>query len=345
MNLLELTKLVGGRLEGDNGAEVVRVASLADAGAEDVSFLSDERHASELAKTKAAAVLVPRRYNKDKPAGAMVFVDDVNVALEELLAAFAKSPDVPMVGVHESAVVDATVEIGDSAAIGANAVIGANAIVGDGTVISAGCVIGRDVLIGNNCKLWPNVVINYGCELGNNVMIHANSTIGTDGFGYRLVDGKHKKIPHIGKVVIQDDVEIGANSCVDRAKFGKTVIGPGTKIDDLVMVAHNVRIGANCLLTAQIAIAGSSELGDYVVMGGQAGVADHIKIGDGAMIGGRGGVTRDVAPGAKVTGVPARDVNKHYRELSLIKKLPEMAKELKQIRKQLDKSAVTKDNS
>ena len=345
MNLSELAKLVGGRLEGGGSTEVVRVASLAEAGAEDVSFLSDERYAAELAKTKAAAVLVPLRYNKDRPAGAMVFVDDVNVALEKLLAAFEEAPDVPMAGVHESAVVDTTAKIGDNAAIGPNVVVGAGANVGAGTVISAGCVIGRDVLIGNNCRLWPNVVINYGCELGANVMIHANSTIGTDGFGYRLVDGKHKKIPHIGKVVIGDNVEIGANSCVDRAKFGKTVIGRGTKIDDLVMVAHNVRIGSNCILTAQIAIAGSCELGDYVVMGGQSGVSDHIRIGDGAMIGGRGGVTRDVAPGGKVTGVPARDIREFHREYLLIKKLPEMAKELKQIRKQLDKSAVTKDNS
>jgi UDP-3-O-[3-hydroxymyristoyl] glucosamine N-acyltransferase len=208
-------------------------------------------------------------------------------------------------------------------------------------------VLGRDVEVGDNCHLWPNVVINYNCRIGNNVIIHANSTIGTDGFGYRLRDGRYRKVAHIGTVVIEDDVEIGANSCVDRAKIGQTVIGRGTKIDNLVMIAHNVKVGQNCIIVSQTGIAGSSELGNYVVLAGQSGVCDHVKIGDQVMLAAKSGISTGarIEAKARLAGMPAQDFVKFYRELSLIHKLPEMAKELKRITKQLNESTTTKDNS
>jgi len=177
------------------------------------------------------------------------------------------------------------------------------------------------------------------------VIIHGNTTIGTDGFGYRLVDGRHQKIPHIGIVVIEDEVEIGSNSCVDRAKFGKTVIGRGTKIDNLVQIAHNVQVGENCIIVAQVGIAGSSRLGNYVVLAGQVGVSDHVTIGEGVIAGAQSALHRDVEPGAKVVGSPFRPVKTFFRELMLVEKLPEMAKEIKLLRKQLDEIGNSKDDS
>ncbi|MFC1783818.1 UDP-3-O-(3-hydroxymyristoyl)glucosamine N-acyltransferase, partial [Planctomycetota bacterium] len=189
------------------------------------------------------------------------------------------------------------------------------------------------------------VVINARCVLGDNVIIHANSTIGTDGFGYRLVEGKHRKIPHIGVVVIEDDVEIGANSCVDRAKFGKTLIGRGTKIDNLVQIAHNVQIGEHSIIAGQSGVGGSSRLGKYVVLGGQCGVSDHVNIGDGVMAGAQCGMQWDVEPGAQIVGTPYRPVKTFFREFSLIKKLPETVKEIKRLRKQVEDIGSPKDDS
>jgi UDP-3-O-[3-hydroxymyristoyl] glucosamine N-acyltransferase len=347
MKLKELAEKIGGKIQGDGQLEIKTVASLSEASPDEISFLSDVRYSSELSQTKAAAVIVSRNYDKELPACAVVFVEDVEIALEELLQLWAQRPDVPSVGVHPGAFVDSTAKLAEGAAIGAGAVIGAGVRIGSETIISSGCVLGRDVEIGDNCYLWPNVVINYNCRIGNNVIIHANSTIGTDGFGYRLRDGRHCKVPHIGTVVIEDDVEIGANSCVDRAKIGRTVIGRGTKIDNLVMVAHNVHVGQHCILVAQVGIAGSSQLGNYVVLGGQSGVADHVKIGDQVMVAAKSAVTSDeeIKAKARLVGIPARDFVTFYRELSLIHKLPEMARELKQIKKQLNESASAKDNS
>jgi len=347
MKLKELAEKISGKIQGDGQLEIRTVASLSEAGPDEISFLSDVRYSSQLSQTKAAAVIVPRNYDKELPAGAVVFVEDVEIALEELLRLWAPRPDVPAVGVHPGAFVDSTARLAEGVAIGAGAVIGAGVSIGKGTIISSGCVLGRDVEVGDSCHLWPNVVINYNCRIGNNVIIHANSTIGTDGFGYRLRDGRYRKVPHIGTVVIEDDVEIGANSCVDRAKIGRTVIGRGTKIDDLVMIAHNVKVGQNCIIVSQTGIAGSSELGNYVVLAGQSGVCDHVTVGDQAMLAAKSGIATGAKIDAKarLAGTPAQDFVKFYRELSLIRKLPEMAKELKRITKQLDESATAKDNS
>ena len=346
MKLGEIARRLEGRLDGDETVAVEWIASLTEAGPKDVSFINDSRYTDQVARTHAAAVIVPRNFN-GMTNSALLFVDDVDDALERLLLIFAAPLDKPESGVHEMACVDPTAQIGSDAAVGAGAVIGANAVVGAGSVICPGCVIGRNVQIGDNCYLWPNVVINQGCVLGHNVIIHANSTIGADGFGYRMIKGEHRKIPHIGIVVIEDDVEIGANSCVDRAKFGRTVIGRGTKIDNLVQIAHNVRIGQHCIIVAQSGMAGSSELGNYVVLAGRCAVSDHAKVGDGAQMGPRSAIYsgNEIKPGAKVMGSPIRPFRTYFRELSLIRKLPEMARQIKQLQKLIDKNADTKDHS
>ena len=344
MKLSELAEHIGAEpLDGSN-VEVRNLASLQDAGPDEVSFLSESRYAREVGATKAAAVIVPTDFD-DSVDVTLLRVADVDDALETMLHLFAPATDPAAAGIHETAAVATTAKIDPSASVGSNVSIGANAVVGAKSVISAGCVIGHHVIIGDGCLLGPNVAIYHSCRLGNNVIIHANTTIGADGFGYRLVEGRHRKIPHIGVVVIEDDVEIGANSCIDRAKFGETRVGRGTKVDNLVQIAHNVRIGENCIVVSQVGLSGSVRLGNYVVLGGQCGVADHVTVGDGTMAGAQCGIPSDLGPGLKVVGSPATEFGRFFRELAVAKKLPELARELKQLKKQINKSADAKNNS
>jgi len=345
MKLSELAEQIGAELKGDNIA-VERIASLQEAGPGDISFFNDLRYADQVAQTQAAAVIVPSDFDGPTDA-ALLYVDNVDEALERLLAVYAPPPDKPPVGIHEAAFVDPSAQLGSDVAIGAGTAIGSNVKVDSGTVISAGCVIGRDVTIGARCFLWPNVVINSGCTLGDNVIIHPNTTIGADGFGYRFAGGAHRKIPHIGTVVIEDDVEIGANCCVDRAKFGRTVVGQGTKVDNLVQIAHNVKIGKHCILVSQTGVAGSSQLGNYVILAGRCGVSDHVKIGDGVMAGPGTGIAShsEIESGSKVMGMPYRPFTRYYREVSLIQKLPDIDRRLKRLERQKDKSDSPKDHS
>jgi len=345
MKLSELAEQIGAEFKSEDIA-VERIASLQEAGPRDISFLSDLRYAEQVAQTRAGAVIVPLDFDGTTDA-ALLYVTNVDEALEHLLSIFALPLDKPPVGIHPLAFVDPSAQVAEDVAIGASAVIGSNVKVGTGTVISAGCVIGRDVSIGEQCFLWPNVVINQGCSLGNNVIIHPNTTIGADGFGYRFANGIHRKIPHIGIVVIEDDVEIGANCCVDRAKFGRTVVGRGTKVDNLVQIAHNVNIGSHCILVSQTGIAGSSQLGNYVVLAGRCGVSDHVKIGDGVMAGPGTGIAShsEIESGSKIMGAPYRSFTRYYREVSLTQKLPDIDRRLKRLERQKDKSDSPKDHS
>ena len=343
MKLSELAKHIGAQPPSGPDVDIRAVASLQDAQSDEVSFLSDLRHAQSLTTTKAAAVIVATDFASSTDAP-LLRVADVDEALDQTLDLFAPPAPPQPTGVHETAVIDPTANIHPDASVGPHVTIAANASVGAGSVISPGCVIGHDVTIGEHCFLAANVVIYHHCRLANNVIIHANTTIGADGFGYRLVAGRHRKTPHIGIVLIEDNVEIGANVCVDRAKFGRTVIGSGTKVDNLVQIAHNVHIGENCILVSQVGLSGSVHLDDYVVLAGQCGVADHAHIGKGVMAAAQCGITGDIEPGLKVVGSPATEFRRFFRELAAAKKLPEMAREMKQLKKQIENSAETKDN-
>jgi UDP-3-O-[3-hydroxymyristoyl] glucosamine N-acyltransferase len=223
-------------------------------------------------------------------------------------------------------------------------VISDGAEVGENSIIAAGCKIGENSKIGKNCRFDGNVVVYHNCTIGNNVIIQANSTIGSTGFGYSFIDGSHRLIPHNGGVVIEDFVEIGANCCVDRAKFGNTVIGAGTKIDNLVQIAHNVTIGKCCLIAAQVGISGSCKIGDGVVLAGQVGLVDNIEIGDGTMIGAQAGVMSGTAAGARIVGSPAMDIRAAMKVFGLMKRLPEMAESLKQLHKRIEGLEAAKDD-
>lgn len=338
----EIAALVGGRAEGEPARRVVNVAPLNTAGPDALSWLGNPKYAGELTTTRAAAVLVPETC--DIPAGLTVIrVADPDLSLCKVLALLAPIRDRVEPGVHPTATVapDARVR---GAAIGPHVVVGARSSIGEHTQLHAGVFIGADVTIGRNCVLWPNVVIREDTTIGDRVVIHPNTTIGADGFGYLQRGGAHVKIPQVGTVAIEDDVEIGANACVDRARSGVTRIGHGTKIDNLVQIAHNVEIGPHCIVVALSGLGGSCVVGDHVMIGGSVGISDHVRIGRGAMIAAKAGVPNDVADGQRVAGVPAMEARRFWRLVSLMSELPEWSRTLRAIEERLKTLESAKDN-
>ncbi|MCX5633900.1 MAG: UDP-3-O-(3-hydroxymyristoyl)glucosamine N-acyltransferase [Phycisphaerae bacterium] len=341
-SVAQLAKIAGAELIGSGTSEVCRVAPFESAGADCVTFAADDELLKNISACKAAAVIVNKKIDSAVP---LLVVDNVERALIKVLREFMPQLDKPPAGIHKSAVVDEGVSIDKTTSIGPLACIRKGAKVGEGTVIGAGCKVGQNSIIGSDCRLEDNVVVYHNCNIGNNCIIGANSTIGATGFGYYFIDGQHQLIPHTGGVIIEDCVEIGANSCIDRAKFGNTVVGAGTKIDNLVQIAHNVIVGKCCLIAAQVAVAGSSKLGNGVVLAGQVGIKDHTTIGDGTRIGAQAGVISDIEPNKKIVGSPAMDIKEFFRRIILVQKIPEMNKQLKQLIKKVEEIEAAKNNS
>jgi UDP-3-O-[3-hydroxymyristoyl] glucosamine N-acyltransferase len=326
----------------DRRKSISGVCSLEAAGDGDVTFLASDKHRASVDKSAACAFIVAERIDGlTKP---QLIVKNVNAALIEALNIFAPKLPPLIEGIDPTAKIAPTANIDKSASVGAHAVIANGVEIGEHSVINSGCCIGHNTKIGNNCRLDSNVVVYHNCQLGNNVIIQANTTIGSVGFGYSFIDGSHRLIPHNGGVIIEDFVEIGANCCIDRAKFGNTVIGAGTKIDNLVQIAHNVIIGKCCLIAALTGISGSCKLGDGVVLAGQVGLADNIEIGDGTMVGAQSGVMSSVPAGQKLAWTPAIEKSKAIRIVGTALKLPEIASQLKQIARRLDKLEVAEDD-
>jgi len=299
-----IAERVGGQVEGDASASLTNVAAVADARQTDLTFAVDASRVRQLAGCRAGAALVPR---EAEVAAAMplIRVADVEAALATVLATLAPPDDVPPPGVHPSAVVDGTAELGEGVAVGPHAVVGAGARVGAGSVLCAGVSVGAEAVLGRDVVLRESAVVGARCRLGDRVRIGPNATVGHDGFGYYSREGVHHAVPHIGNVVIEDDVDLGAGACVDRAKFGSTWIGAGTKMDNFVQIAHNCRVGPGCLLAAHAALGGSVRLGRHVSIGGHAAVAPNVTVGDGVRCAGLAGVHGDVPAGAEICGIPA----------------------------------------
>jgi UDP-3-O-[3-hydroxymyristoyl] glucosamine N-acyltransferase len=318
------------------------VGSVGAAGESDVTFIRDDKYTTGLKNSRAGAVIVGRCL--EDLAKPQLVVKNVDAALIGALNLFAPKLKGPVEGIDPSARVGQDVKIAGGVAIGACAVVDDGAEIGQSTVIGSGCKIGENSIVGKNCRLDSNVVVYHNCCIGDNVIIQANSTIGSIGFGYAFINGAHKLIPHNGRVVIEDSVEIGANCCIDRAKFGDTVVGAGTKIDNLVQIAHNVVIGKCCLIAGLVGLAGSCKLGDGVVLGGQTGLADNIEVGDGAMVGGQSGVTRNVPAGRQVVGRPAIEFREALRISSFTMRLPKLAARLKELTKRVERLEAAKDD-
>ncbi|MDW8223728.1 MAG: UDP-3-O-(3-hydroxymyristoyl)glucosamine N-acyltransferase [Gemmatales bacterium] len=341
----EIAAWIHGRVIGDPQRVVKAARALSDAGPEDVTFLDNERALKPAMRLQAAAILT-RPGLLSANGGANKFSPDLtNITIIETadpLAAFVQVyqrlhglPPAPRQGIDPRAVIHPTVRLGRDVEIGPGAFIGEGTVLGARCRIYPGVVIGRFCTLGDDVTLYPNVVIYDGCTLGHRVTVHANSVIGADGFGYRQQNGRHEKIPQLGGVVIEDDVEIGACTTIDRGTFQPTRIGAGTKIDNLVQIAHNCRIGRHNLLVGQVGLAGSVTTGDYVVLAGQVAVRDHCTIGDGVVAGARAGIIEDIPAGQRVLGEPAMPEREYKRLVLLFMKLPEMRQQLEQIRKHL----------
>ena len=342
----ELAKQLKAELIGEGSGLIRSVGPLGAANQAAVTFVTGDKFLNELKQSRAGAVLVVKPVVPDKiGATPQLVVKNVNAALIEALKIFAPKLQPAIPGVHPAAVVAQQVKLGKNVSIGPCAVIETGVEIGDNTIIASGCKIGQNTKIGVNTRLDSNVAVYHNCVIGNSCIILANTTIGSTGFGYYFIDGAHRLIPHNGIVVIEDFVEIGANCCVDRAKFGETRIGAGTKIDNLVQIAHNVIIGKCCLIVALVGIAGSAKIGDGVVIAGQAGVADNVEIGNGAVICAQAGVIGNVQPGKQVFLMPAVDRQEGLRAFAAMLRLPKLIEQVKQLSARVEKLEASKDNS
>ncbi len=333
LSLGEIARLVGGRLEGPDDRTIRRAAGIEDAGPDEITFVANRRYRGALAQTRAGAVLLPP--DLACPRGvACIRVSDPYAALVRVLLAFDPGPP-ELDGIHATAVVGEGATLASGVALGPHVTVGRGARLGARTRVAAGCVIGEAASLGEDCYLHPRVVVAHRCVIGNRVVVHAGAVIGADGFGYAPVDGVFCKVPQLGIVNVEDDVEIGANACIDRATFGETRIGRGAKIDNLVQVAHNVAIGEGSALAAQSGIAGSTRIGKGVRLGGQAGLAGHLRVGDGASIAAQAGVIGNVDSGETVSGYPARPHRDMMRVEAIVQRLPEFLKRLKALEQKL----------
>ena len=322
-------------VEGDGSTAIHGVAGVRDGGPGDIAFVSQVRYAADAAASRVSALIVAKDWNR--PASCVLIrVEKPEVAFAQVALWFAPPAIKRAPGVHPTAVVAHDAKLGRDVHVGPLVVIESGASIGDRTVILAQCHIGQGVIIGQDGLIYPQVSIREYCQLGHRVIVHNGTVIGSDGFGYDVdKQGVRHKIPQIGIVVIGDDVELGANVTIDRARFGKTRIGNGVKVDNLVQIAHNVVVGENAVIVAQAGVAGSTMIGTKAVLAGQAGVAGHLVVGDGAVVGAQAGVTKDVAPGAYVTGYPAAPHKEAAEMHAHINRLPQLKARVAELEKRI----------
>lgn len=331
----ELARRLGGKLQGDDAKVILCVATLEEAGPDALAWVGSPEFLPKVAESKAGVILVPEGCSLPVDR-TVICVADPDAALCDVLEYLAPPTDDIPPGVHPQATVssDAVVE---GAAVAAHVSIGSHAVIGPGTQLHPGVYVGNHAIIGCDCVLWPNVVVRERVTIGDRVIIHPNATIGADGFSYLQRGGKHRKIPQIGTVVIEDDVEIGANSTIDRARSGETRIGRGTKIDNLVQIGHNVDVGQDCIIIAQVAIGGSASLGHHVVLSGQVGILDHRHLGNGVQIAVKSMVLRNVPDGQVWRGIPAIENRLFLRQQASLRKLPDMVHRLRQLERRVQR--------
>jgi UDP-3-O-[3-hydroxymyristoyl] glucosamine N-acyltransferase len=334
--LAELAELVGGRVEGDPERAVEAIRSLESAGPRDLSFLKDPRYRGQAAASAAGALLVGASLADAPTLGRdLLIADDPSWALARLLAHFHPAERRPP-GVHPTAILEPGCTVDPAAHVGPYAVIGAGSRIAAGAAVLAFVAVGRGCGVGEGVVLHPHAVLYDGTEVGAGSIVHAGAVLGADGFGYATHGGAHHKVPQVGRVVLEGDVEVGANSTIDRATLGETRIGAGTRIDNLVQVGHNVEVGRHCILCGQAGIAGSARLGSYVVLAGQSGVAGHIELGDGAQVAAKSAALASVEPRTAVAGIPAIEMRKWRRQTVLLSRLDEIVRRLRAVEKRME---------
>jgi len=329
----ELAASSDGQLIGDPALKITGAASLSEAAQGEISFFTDRKYIGLLRKTRASAIFVPPDFSEPINA-AQIRVSNPMKAFEQVLLKFAPKPITFAPGIHPSAIVDPSVQLGDQVSIQPLAVIAPGAKIGDDTIIGGGSYVGHETVIGSACHIHPNVTIRERTRIGSRVIIHSGAVIGADGFGFEMVDGRHQKIQQLGIVQIDDDVEIGANTTVDRARFGRTWIQQGVKIDNLVQIAHNVVIGKNSVIVAQTGISGSARVGEHVTIAGQVGIVGHIEIADGTIIAAQSGIAKSV-PGGVWFGSPAVPFAERKQQIAWIHRLGKLFARVKKIEKKL----------
>lgn len=331
-SLDELAARLGGEVVGSGSLVVAGVRPLADAGPEHLSFYHNRRYLQAAQASLAGGLLVA---SSEGFAGRnLLVVREPYAALAEVLALFHPS-DRPAPGVHATAVVASSAALGEGVSIGGHAVVGERAVIGERAVVGAGCFIGDDACIGQDTILHPHVVVEPRCQVGARCVLHAGVVIGSDGFGFATVRGEHRKVPQVGIVVLEDDVELGANVCVDRATLGETRIGRGSKVDNLVQIAHNVRVGEGSLLVAQSGISGSTELGHHVVMAGQSGAVGHLRLAERTVVTAKTGVTEDTRPGETVSGFPSRPHREWLKAMAHLYQIEDLKRRISELERRL----------
>ncbi|MES2439109.1 MAG: UDP-3-O-(3-hydroxymyristoyl)glucosamine N-acyltransferase [Verrucomicrobiota bacterium] len=345
LTLSELAQWIDGDIvRGGLDLSLTGMAALDAASPHDVSFLGNEKYHGQFLETKAAAVIVPRGVTDGPEGTALIAVENPSLAFAVVVRHFAAATRKFVPGIHPRAFVDPSAMLDPTKVrVQAGAVVLAGATVGDGSDLGPNCVISDDAVIGKDCRIMANASVRERCILGDRVILQPGAVIGSDGYGYEFSEGRHAKIDQVGIVEIGDDVEVGANTCIDRARFGKTLIGEGTKIDNLVQVGHNVVMGKHCLIVALCGIAGSTRLGNYVTMAGQVGTVGHVVIGDKATLTGRTGVTTSLEGGQVYSGRPAKPFREEMKLRANVRRLPKLMERVKAIENALKISSKDQD--
>ncbi|MBU1090785.1 MAG: UDP-3-O-(3-hydroxymyristoyl)glucosamine N-acyltransferase [Candidatus Omnitrophica bacterium] len=332
-SLKEIAKIIGGEVVGDDSVVITGASGIKEACKGEITFVANPKYFSLIEKTQASAIVAPLEIeNSSKP---IIRIENPSLAFTKIISSFMPNGVIHPKGIHSRAVIGKDVALGKNVAIGPYAVIEDNVAIGENSIIYSGCYIGHHTKIGSDSLIYSNVSIREYTAIGKRVIIHSGTVIGSDGFGFATIKGGHHKIPQVGIVEIGDDVEIGANVTIDRARFDKTVIGRGCKIDNLVQIAHNVAIGENCIIVAQVGISGSTTLGKNVTLAGQAGLVGHITVGDEAVVGAQGGVTKSIPPKTFVSGYPARPHDEAMRVHACTKHLPKLFETVKKLEKKI----------
>jgi len=337
ITLEELARELKGELAGDGSVVVKNIRDIEEAREGDLAILLAKKYEKLLEKTSASACVIPETLKKSFSIPT-IKCKNPNLAFKKAAELILKREKNRLTGIHEKAAIGEKVTLGENVSVGAFAVLEDGCEVGSGTTISANTYVGRSVKIGKDCLIYPSVTILENVRLGDRVFIHSGSVLGSDGFGYERTLNGNEKIPHIGNIIIDDDVELGASVTIDRAKIAHTRIGKGTKVDNLVQIAHNVRIGSNCVIVAQCGISGSAKIGNNVIMGGQVGVVDHVEIGDNVMIAARSAIMKNVPSNTVMWGIPGRPLRKAKKIYALFDKLPDIYERLQALEKKVSKS-------
>lgn len=332
--LNELCKILGGELVGNGDLDITGIQKIDEASESEISFLHNPKYFAKIATTKATACIVPLNFEYEGDIS-LIKVADPYIGFLQVLKKFHPEKRLVKEGVHQSAVIAETAKIGKNPAISHFVSIGENVVIGDNVQIAPRVTIGDGVVIGDNVILHAGVSIRHECKIGNNCEIQDGAVIGSDGFGFSPISGRYEKIPQVGNVILEDDVEIGANTTIDRATMGSTIVKKGTKLDNLIQIAHNVEVGENTVIAAQSGVSGSTKIGNGCKIGGQVGLAGHLNVGNGVMIGAQAGISGSVKDGSIVTGTPARDLKKMRMIDGALGRLPDLIYKIREIEKKL----------